>query len=86
MPYDESLVFLVRDTLIVVLKIASPILAAGVAVGLVISFLQSVTSIQDQTLTFVPKISVMIIVAAVLIPWITAKLVDHATELLSLKP
>ncbi len=86
MPYDESLVFLVRDTLIVVLKIAAPILAAGVAVGLVISFLQSVTSIQDQTLTFVPKIGVMIIVAAVLIPWIASKLVDHASELLSLKP
>ncbi len=86
MPYDESLVFLVRDTLLVVLKIAAPILAAGVAVGLIISFLQSVTSIQDQTLTFVPKISVMIIVAAVLIPWITSRLVDHASELLSLRP
>ncbi len=86
MAYDESLVFLVRDTLLVVLKIAAPILAAGVVVGLTISFLQSVTSIQDQTLTFVPKILVMIVVAAVLIPWIAARLTDYAAQMLSLSP
>jgi len=86
MGYDESLIYLVRETLIVVLKIAAPILAAGVVVGLVVSFLQSVTSIQDQTLTFVPKITVMILVAAVLIPWIGARLIEYARELLSLKP
>ncbi len=86
MPYDESLVFLVRDTLLVVLKIAAPILAAGVVVGLTISFLQSVTSIQDQTLTFVPKILVMVVVAAVLIPWIAARLTDYAAQMLSLAP
>lgn len=86
MTYDESLIYLVRDTLIVVLKISAPILAAGVLIGLVISFLQSVTSIQDQTLTFVPKIAVMIVVAALLIPWIGARLVEYTSELLSLAP
>ncbi|GIK19820.1 MAG: flagellar biosynthetic protein FliQ [Leptolyngbya sp. PLA2] len=85
MNYDESSVLLVRETLLIVLKIAAPILLAGVAIGLIISVLQSVTSIQDQTLTFVPKIAVMLIVAALLIPWIAVNLVEYASVLLSLR-
>ena len=84
MPYDESAVFLVRETLLTVLKIASPILLAGMSIGLIISLLQSVTSIQDQTLTFVPKITIMLIVAALLIPWISIQLVDFARARLML--
>lgn len=81
MPYDESAVYLARETLLITLKIAAPILAAGVLVGLIISLFQSVTSIQDQTLTFVPKIVVMISVAAILLPWITIRLVEYAAQL-----
>jgi flagellar biosynthesis protein FliQ len=81
MPYDETAVYLARETLIITLKIAAPILAAGVLVGLVVSLFQSVTSIQDQTLTFVPKIVVMIGVAAFLLPWITLRLVEYAAQL-----
>ncbi|MEZ6243785.1 MAG: flagellar biosynthetic protein FliQ [Phycisphaerales bacterium] len=75
---------MVQETLIVVLKIAAPILLAGVVIGLVISLIQSVTSIQDQTLTFVPKIGVMIVVAVLLLPWITMRLIEFATEMLRL--
>jgi flagellar biosynthesis protein FliQ len=82
--YDETALNLVRDTLIITLKLAAPILAAGVVVGLLVSIFQSVTSIQDQTITFVPKIIVMIVVAAVLLPWITARLVEYAAELFKL--
>jgi len=84
MDYDESQVLLVRETLIVALKIAAPILLAGVIVGLIISLLQSVTSIQDQTLSFVPKIASMMLVAALLIPWIVIKLIDYSAELFML--
>ncbi|MEX2219881.1 MAG: flagellar biosynthetic protein FliQ [Phycisphaerales bacterium] len=82
--YDEAAVAMARDMLVITLKIAAPILAAGVLVGLIVSIFQSVTSIQDQTITFVPKIVVMIVVAALLLPWITARLVEYATDLLSL--
>ncbi|MBX3377183.1 MAG: flagellar biosynthetic protein FliQ [Phycisphaeraceae bacterium] len=82
MQYDETAVMMARDMLLIALKIAAPILAAGVIVGLVVSIVQAVTSIQDQTLTFVPKIVVMILAAAVLLPWIVAKLVDYASDLL----
>ena len=84
MTYDESTVELVRQTLIITLKIAAPILAAGVLIGLIVSLLQSVTSIQDQTLSFVPKIVVMIVVAALLLPWITQRLLEYSADLLTL--
>jgi flagellar biosynthetic protein FliQ len=84
MNYDESAVSMARDMLVITLKIAAPILAAGVLVGLIVSIFQSVTSIQDQTITFVPKIVIMIVVAALLLPWITARLVEYTSELLSL--
>ena len=82
MPYDESLIALVREAVMIALKIAMPILGAGVVIGLVVSIIQSVTSIQDQTLTFVPKIIVMMAVVIVLTPWIFARLIDFAAELL----
>ncbi|MCC6676948.1 MAG: flagellar biosynthetic protein FliQ [Phycisphaerales bacterium] len=84
MTYDESTVELVRQTLIITLKIAAPILGAGVLIGLIVSLLQSVTSIQDQTLSFVPKIVVMIVVASLLLPWITQRLVEYTADLLTL--
>lgn len=84
MEYDETMIFIVRDTLITVLKISAPILLAGMAIGLIISLFQSVTSIQDQTLTFVPKIGVMVLVAAALLPWIALRLYEFTTEMLML--
>ena len=84
MHYDESTVLLVREMLLMSLLIVTPILAAGVVVGLVISIIQSVTSIQDQTLTFVPKIAAMTLVAAALMPWIVARLVEFAGEMFRL--
>jgi flagellar biosynthesis protein FliQ len=84
MQYDEATLELVRTALIVTLKISAPILLAGVVIGLVISILQSLTSIQDQTLSFVPKIVVMILVAVVLLSWIVARLMEFTSDLLRL--
>lgn len=69
---------LVRGALFEMLIIALPILGAGLLVGLVISLFQAVTQIQEQTLTFVPKIIVMIIVAVALIDWIGARMIEFA--------
>ena len=81
---DDAIVDLVRETLIVAMKIVTPILLAGIAVGLVISIFQSITSIQDQTLTFVPKILVMVSVAVILLPWIVRKLIEYSVDLFTL--
>ena len=66
--------------------IAAPLLLSGVAIGLIISVFQSVTSIQDQTLTFVPKIFGMIGVAIILISWIVARLAEFTTEMFTFSP
>ena len=84
MHYDDSTVELVRQALIITLKISAPILLAGVVIGLGISVLQAVTSIQDQTIATVPKIVVMVAAAILIAPWIIARLVDYAAELFRL--
>ncbi len=82
--YDDATIDLIRQALIITLKISAPILAAGVVVGLFISIFQSVTSIQDQTLSFVPKIDSMVVVTVILTPWIVRRLMDYTIELLKL--
>ncbi len=81
---DIETVDLLRQTLILTLKIAGPILLAGVVIGLLISLIQSITSIQDQTLTFVPKIFGMILIAVLLIPWIVRWLVEFTRAMFTL--
>lgn len=83
MVYDEAAVELVRDALILMLKVSVPILLAGVAIGLVISVVQSITSIQEQTLTFVPKIVGMVLVTILLMHWIVQWLLTFAAEMFS---
>ena len=70
-----------RDALWQALIIAVPILGAGLLIGLMISLFQAVTQIQEQTLTFVPKIIVMILVAITLLGWIAARMTEFATEM-----
>ena len=84
MVYDEAAVELVREALILMLKVATPILLAGVVIGLVISVVQSVTSIQEQTLTFVPKIVGMVLVAVLMMHWIVRWLLEFAAEMFAL--
>ena len=71
----------VRGALLQALIIAVPILGSGLCVGLLVSLFQSVTQIQEQTLTFVPKIIVMILVAVILLGWISVRLGDFAYEM-----
>ena len=72
---DDTALLLVRETLMIALRIAVPILAAGVMVGLAVSIFQSVTSIQDQTLSFVPKIIAIMLAVILLGRWMAAQLV-----------
>lgn len=81
---DEAAIELIRDTLLIVLTIAVPLLLAGMVVGLVVSLFQSVTSIQDQTLTFVPKVVVIVVVAVLLTPWMIGLLMAFTREMLRL--
>ena len=61
------------------LLIAAPMLGIGLVVGIVISLVQAVTQIQEQTLSFIPKIVAMIGAAVVLMPWMQKMMVEYAT-------
>lgn len=74
---------IVRTALLETLIVSLPILGAGLLIGLIISLFQAVTQIQEQTLTFVPKIVVMIVVAVVLLGWISMRLADFAIAMFS---
>ncbi len=69
--------------LIVTAKIAGPFLAVVLAVGVVVGLLQSVTQLQEQTLTFVPKLIGSAVVIAVSGNWMLATLVSFGNELMA---
>jgi flagellar biosynthetic protein FliQ len=70
-----------RSAFLLALTAAAPILIAGMIVGLVISLIQAVTQLQEQTLTFVPKIVAMVTAAVYFIPWIATRMLEYAQQM-----
>lgn len=66
--------------------LAAPVLLTGLTVGLLISLFQSVTSIQEQTLTFVPKALAVVGVLVLLLPWILRSLIEFTTAMIQKMP
>ncbi|MEM7229467.1 MAG: flagellar biosynthesis protein FliQ [Planctomycetota bacterium] len=83
---DMESIDLVRQALWETLILAAPILGAGLVVGLAVSLFQAVTQIQEQTLSFVPKIIVMVVVAIVLLGWISVRLGEFAISMFAGAP
>ena len=67
---------LCRSTLLTAVVIASPMLIVGMAAGLAIGLLQALTQIQDQTVSFVPKLLAMAAVLVACFPWLVTRMVD----------
>jgi len=76
-----SIVELMRSAVLTILTVAAPVLLVAMGVGLIISIIQATTSIQDQTLTFVPKILAILGILAVLFGWMIARLTTFTTIL-----
>lgn len=70
-----------REALLVSLIVAGPILLTGVVVGLIISLIQTVTQLQDQTFALVPKIVAMFAAAIVFVPWLANRLIEYTQDL-----
>jgi len=85
MDFDTA-IELGRNAFWMALLTATPILVIGLLVGLAISLFQAVTQLQEQTLTFAPKIAAMAIAAAIFIPWIGNRMVHFAVEMLGTVP
>ena len=80
MTFDQAMTIL-RESMMVALLISGPILAVGLVVGLLISLFQAVTQIQEQTLTFVPKIVAMAVTIILIAPWLGIKLMEFSTRM-----
>jgi len=68
------------DAIRTIVLIAGPMLVAAMAVGVVVSVLQAVTQINEQTLSFIPKMIAVILVLAVMAPWMLEILKDYTIE------
>jgi len=77
----DTVVDIARETVIIILKVSAPMLLASMVVGLVISIFQTITSIQEQTLTFVPKLVVTLLMVVLTGGWIMTTISEFATRL-----
>ncbi|MGI9256828.1 MAG: flagellar biosynthesis protein FliQ [Salinispira sp.] len=72
---------LMRTSILQILLLSGPLLIVGVVVGLIISIFQATTSIQEQTLTFVPKIVAIFVTVMFLGPWMMASIINFTQSI-----
>ena len=77
---------LLKALMLETVAIATPILLTAMVIGLAISLFQSVTSIQEQTLAFVPKALGIVALLIVLMPWMLRTLIEFTTSMIEKMP
>ena len=82
----EQSVDILRDLVTVALTVSAPILLVAVSVGVAVSLLQAVTSIQEASLSFIPKVVALGITMVVVAPWILRTLMDFTMVFLNRLP
>lgn len=83
---DTNVIEIATLTLMVAAKISAPILLVTLALGLGVSLVQSVTQVQEHTLTFVPKLAGVAVVIVVTGNWMLTELIGFTTHLFDLIP
>jgi flagellar biosynthesis protein FliQ len=78
----EQAIDLARGALLTALLLSSPILGVGLIVAMLVGLFQTLTQIQDQTISLVPKIVAMVAAVALLLPWLLARLVEYSQLLI----
>ena len=77
----DDVVALVRQALEITVLLSAPLLVAALVVGVLISLVQAVTQIQEQTLSFVPKFLTIVVVLLLMLPWAIDLMTRYVTEL-----
>ncbi|CRZ34549.1 flagellar biosynthetic protein FliQ [Herbinix hemicellulosilytica] len=80
---ENMVIDIAREAIFTIFKVAAPILLVSLIVGLIVSILQTVTSIQEQTLTFVPKLIAILLVMIIFGNWMLTTIKDFMLELYS---
>lgn len=83
---QDIIITLLQKTFILTLEISVPILLIGVVIGLMVSIFQTVTQIQESTLTFVPKIVGCVVLLIFLLPWMFSIFISTVEEFMSVIP
>jgi len=78
---EEVIIDIFTKTLVLIIKVAAPMLLVSLVVGLIVSILQTITSIQEQTLTFVPKLLAIFLTLMLVGNWILTTLKEYIIEL-----
>lgn len=78
----EIAIDITRRAVEITLLVGSPIMVVAMVVGLIISLFQAVTQLQEQTLSFVPKIIAMLLVTLYLLPWLFDVMITYTTTLI----
>ena len=83
---QDIVITLLQKMFILTLEISVPILLVGVVLGLLVSIFQTVTQIQESTLTFVPKIVGCVLLLIFLMPWMFSLFITTVNEFMSMIP
>ena len=79
----DEVVTIANDALYIIIKVSAPILIVSLVIGLIVSIFQTVTSIQEQTLTFVPKVLSIFLTIMLLGHWMLTSMSDFLATLWS---
>jgi len=82
----ETVIDILREALWMIVLLSAVIIGPGLVIGLVVSTFQAATQINEQTLSFLPRLLVTLIVIIVAGPWMLTKLLDHAERLITSIP
>jgi flagellar biosynthetic protein FliQ len=77
---------LIREAVIMSLMVAGPLLLTALVVGVAVSLVQAITQLQEQTLTFIPKLLAVGLVLIVTLPWLMIKLTEFLVSILRSLP
>ena len=80
---EQLVLDIMREALIMIIKVSLPILLSGLVVGLIVRIFQTATSIQEQTLAFIPKIIAVFVAIIIFGSWIINMLTTYTTDLYS---
>jgi flagellar biosynthetic protein FliQ len=83
---EQFAIDVARSAFITALQVGGPLLAASLAIGMLVSIFQAVTQINEQTLSFVPKIITVAAALALLGPWMATTLVSYMVSVFNALP
>ncbi len=83
---SETALFWVQEAIKIAIMVVGPLLLAGLIVGFLVSLFQALTSIQEMTLSYIPKMLVLVLLLVILSPWMMQLLITFTTKVFSFIP